>query len=298
MSDLGFNIHQQLGAYKLISLLGKGKSGEVWSAISEVDNQAVALKIFSGGMEAHSKALYEYETATRWSHPNLLKPLALCNWDGHWGMVMPLCVGRSVDGVAGYVQEKHVWQLLHDVSSALSVLHQQGWGHWDVKPSNILWDESQFLLSDFGSSRKVGMDDAEVFVCSDNSSYRFDAPELTRGIQCEASDIWSLGATAFYLFMGCHVFHGLGGRAQKQESVVPCMRKNLPDLSGLIGRCLAYDFRVRPTADEIRELSRQQLEAAKWMKQNRTLKIEGIVLDQVNDTLAFWPEEMRIDKCM
>ena len=45
MSDLGFNIHQQLGAYKLISLLGKGKSGEVWSAISEVDNQAVALKI-------------------------------------------------------------------------------------------------------------------------------------------------------------------------------------------------------------------------------------------------------------
>ena len=28
------------------------------------------------------------------------------------------------------------------------------------------------------------------------------------------------------------------------------------------------------------------------------LKKEGLVLDQVNDSLAFWPEEMKIDKCM
>ena len=297
MSDLGFCIHQQLGAYRLVSLLGKGKSGEVWSAISEKNNQAVALKIFRGGTKAHSMALHEYEKATRWSHPNLLEPLELCGFDGHWGMVMPLCVGRSVDGVAGYVQEKHIWQLLHDVSTALFVLHQQGWGHFDVKPSNILWDDSQFLLSDFGSCRKVGMVGVETLVTSDNSSYRFDAPELTCGIQCEASDIWSLGATVFYLFMGCHVFYGLGGRAQKQESVVPYMRKNLPDLSALIGRCLAYDYRLRPTADEIRELSRLQLEEGKWMKENRALKQEECVLDKVNDTMAFWPEEMRMNKC-
>ena len=290
MNELIWKQGQLLGNYKLVLKLGAGCSGEVWSAISTVSGQAVALKIFGNGGMDKAAVESEYEMATRITHPHILKPTCIGQMDGCWVMEMPLCMGRSMDEVAGYMSEKHIWQFLCDIASALSALHQKNIGHLDVKPSNILYDGHRFLLSDFGSCCEISSEQHQDRIISDHSSYRFDSPELTKGMYTVACDIWSLGATAFHLFMGCDVFNGLGGRVQKETTPLPYMRKNLPVLSELIIRCLSFDSHQRPTALEIVELAQSQLKQISSVMKERTLKNESeILLDGGDD---FWPEVM------
>lgn len=292
MNDRMFKSNQRIGKYKLVSLLGIGISGEVWSAVSDETNNIVSLKIFRNSSATELQIRHEYETAISMNHPNLLKPFSLEKIEDCWIMEMPLCLGRSVDGIAGYMTENHVWRLIYDVSSALSYLHQKGFGHFDIKPSNILWDEQRYIVTDFGSCQKLEKIQSGNLVTSDDSSYRFDAPELVKGIRTSASDIWSLGATVFNLFMGCYVFNGLGGRVQQEGSSIPYMRKNMPLLSELVVRCLAYDYKLRPSANEIITISKRQLDVLSLTKKERSVKKgEGIIASVGNKTY-FWPEDM------
>ena len=290
MNEFRWKQGQLLGNYKLVLKLGAGCSGEVWSAISTASGQAVALKIFRNGRTAKSVVENEYEMATRVVHPHILKPTCICQISDYWVMEMPLCMGRSMDEVAGYMSVKHIWQLLHDMASALSALHQVNIGHLDVKPSNILYDGHRFLLSDFGSCSEISGEQSPERVISDHSSYRFDSPELIKGEYTVACDIWSLGATVFHLFMGCDVFNGLGGRVQKETSPLPYMRKNLPVLSELVIRCLAFDSHQRPTALEIVELAQDQLKQTVSVTKERSLKKRSEGISSCCDD--FWPEVM------
>lgn len=287
-----FQSNQRIGKYKLISLLGFGLSGEVWSAVSATTDAAVAIKIFRQNVVTESRCKYEYAMASKVKHPNLLRPFSLDEIEGFWIMEIPLCIGRSVDGISGYMSEHHAWRLMRDVSSALSVLHKEGMGHFDVKPSNILWDEHRFVIADFGACRDLGTCQKECPVTSDDSSYRFDAPELLKGIWRSASDIWSLGATVFNLLMGCHVFNGLGGRAQQENSPVPYMRKNMPALSELVIRCLAFDYKLRPTADEIVAVAEKHLEIQVSKIRERVVRKENELIASVENKMYFWTEDM------
>jgi len=292
MNDLFFKLNQWIGKYKLISLLGTGLSGEVWSAVSMVSNEAVAIKIFRKNTVPESQIKYEYSMATKVRHPNLLRLFSLEKIEGFWVMEMPLCMGRSVDGIVGYMSEHHAWNLIYDIASALSALHLVGMGHFDVKPSNILWDGQRFVIADFGACRKLDISQKECLVASDDSSYRFDAPELMKGVCVSASDIWSLGATVFNLLMGCHVFNGLGGRAQLENSPVPYMRKNMPVLSEWIVRCLAYDYKLRPTASEIVAISGKQMNVQSLKRRERILRKEEDLIASVENKTYFWLEDM------
>ena len=291
MRDRLFASGQQLGSFRLLTLQGMGSSGEVWSALSAESRDVVALKIYRDAPDAKALATAEYEMARKIEHAHILRPTDLLCLARHQVIVMPLCEGRSVDGIAGYMSEQSIWQLLRDIASALAALHQAGLVHHDVKPSNILWGRSGFMLTDFGSCHQVDAGKKADAVAADESSFRFDAPELVRGVQTAGSDIWSLGATAFNLFMGCHVFNGLGGRAQHEGSPLPYIRKQLPELSSLVCQCLTFDFAQRPTAQAVHEVALQQMERCAKQKKERKLKVR----DDAPATAAadFWPDEMQ-----
>ncbi|MBO4447102.1 MAG: protein kinase, partial [Bacteroidales bacterium] len=230
----------KIGEYNLLTLLGKGRGGQVWSALDK-DGAVVALKIFNAGVAARP----EYDRGRELSHPNILSPLSFSTIGDVSVMAMPMCEGRSVDNAAGYFSEEAAWKLMLDIGSALAYLHSLGSCHGDVKPSNILREGNEFLLADFGAG-----------FGGDLSSYVFAAPEPVR---TALSDIWSLGASVFNLVMGSQVFNGLGGRAQKKDSDLPFMRKSMPELSGLVMRCLSFDSSVRPFAAEIVRLAEENL---------------------------------------
>lgn len=175
----------------------------------------------------------------------------------------------SIEDVAGLLPEKLAWMLLRDMGKALAGLLEP---HGAVNPSHILWDETAFLLAD---SESAGEKDR-----------RFLAPESTPAF---SGDVWSLGASVFYLVMGTPVFNGLGGRAQRAESVLPYMRKGMPELSRLIMRCLSFTPEDRPSAQELSSAASQRLEALSIP--SRPLKAKKTVNAQIT-SLGFWPETM------
>ena len=270
----------QIGPWKLLHLLGKGIGGEVWAAVDK-DGQPAAVKFFQEGQE--KAAEQEFLIGKNHRHPNLLQPFSFSMEDGIPLMAMPCCRGRSTDNVAGYFSEKMAWKLFHDIAAALSCLHADGLCHGDVKPSNILWDGQDFLLADFSSSFKAPAETTP----GDESSWQFAAPEREKSFP---SDIWSLGATLFNLVMGTHVFNGMGGKSQRKESVIPFMRKSMPELSRLVIRCLSYEPGNRPSVSEI--LSAAQEGMDRQCPVSRPLK--ATLQEAASDTLAgFWPEEMK-----
>lgn len=276
-------IHQPgetAGSFKLVAPLGGGSSGGVWSALAS-DGLLVAIKFISS--PAAAKA--EFESANTFSHPHLLHPISIEAEDGNPFIVLPYCKGRSIDNAANFFPEETAWRLMNEVSSALACMHASGIYHGDVKPSNLLWDGNRFLLSDFGASAPFG----EEARGKDESSYQYAAPEQKRS---GASDIWSLGASIFFLIMGSPVFNGMGGKAQNEASPLPFMRKTMPELSKVICRCLSYSPADRPSAEELKELSAKRLDNDKRPQGKRPVVPRVNATDYSEET-GYWPDEMK-----
>ena len=266
--------------YKKISLLGAGLGGEVWECLA-ADGHIVAVKYFSQGKDA---AEDEYNYGQEFSHPNIVHPISLFMQDSVPIMTMPYMEVRSVDNVAGFISEKTAWRLIRDIASALDYLHGKGVCHGDIKPSNILSDGESFLLGDLGSCFKLG-EQPEI---ADRSSYQYVAPESSKTFK---SDIWSLGASVFYMILGTPVFRGLGGKAQKKDSDVPLMRKSMPELSECVKACLAFSAGERPSAEELVRLAIQQLircEAATPVRPARPAERPS----NADISSGFWPDKM------
>ena len=269
-----------MNSLKKISLLGTGISGDVWACLDS-DGRIIAAKFFK---QAREVAENEFMTGKSLSHPNILQPIDFFMLEGRPVMTMPFVEGRSVDNLSGFVSERTAWQLILDISSAMVYLYGKGLCHGDVKPSNILWDGKSFLLGDWGACCKLGGKVHEA----DLSSFQYCAPERNK---TEKSDIWSLGASAFFLVMGTPVFGGMGGKAQKKDSDVPLMRKTLPELSECVKSCLAYCPEERPSAEDLAAIARKQIKRCESDVPIRPLKPS--TQPSASDPYAdFWPEAM------
>ena len=283
-----FHAGQVVGNDRLLAPLGIGGQSEVWSAFS-AELTVVALKIFIGGHKAFEKAQKEYRISSSLKHSHILSPLSFFECEGYPVIVLPYCEGHSVEGSVGCLGESVLWQLVAQVSDALVCLHGRGFVHLDVKPSNILWNGSIFLLSDFGRCCHLSEIQDEVHL-SDESSFKFSAPDLKVGVS-EACDIWSLGASIFHLYMGSYVFNGLGGQAQHSNSPLPYMRKSMPQLSETVIRCLAFSPADRPSAAELHQLAVGALEIVVEKPRGRK-SLNGRHDSMSEVPKCFWPDEM------
>ncbi|MCY3731093.1 MAG: serine/threonine-protein kinase, partial [Rhodospirillaceae bacterium] len=90
------------------------------------------------------------------------------------------------------------------VAEAIQTLHDTGYLHRDVKPSNIGFtaDGSPKLL-DFGLAHLVGTSDAPA------GTVPYLSPEVLRGHPAgEADDVWSLGVVMYEMVAGRNPFAG------------------------------------------------------------------------------------------
>jgi membrane-associated tyrosine/threonine-specific cdc2-inhibitory kinase len=86
--------------------------------------------------------------------PYILKAVALHPSPTRPVMKMELCENGDLRGIQ--LEEPDIWELIHDVGTALALIHGDGWMHLDVSPGNILIGSSCFKLSDFGTLARVG----------------------------------------------------------------------------------------------------------------------------------------------
>lgn len=171
---------------------------------------------------------------------------------------------RDIATIAGEIDEMTAWRILHDVAVAASK------SETPISPNHIIMDGDGFVLSEWSESKDP----------------KFNAPE-------GYDPVWALGATVFFVFLGCHVFQGLGGKGQTPTAPVPTLRRELPELSSLVGRCLDFSSKNRPSMKEIHAVSAENLERCGKMKSEfPPLKNNDNKIISADAIDACWPEEM------
>ena len=179
--------------------------------------------------------------------------------------------GCSVCLSAGYFTELQIWTLIRDIISRMSSA-----GKAAIEPKNVFISGNAFVLGKNAEASK-----------------EFTAPEQTGkdATPTEAGKIWQIGATAYYLFMGCSVFAGFGGMIQTADSEVPQMRKDLPLLSETIAHCLALDAGNRPAAAELLKTAETEIARGKNNPTKRKLKSTGNHII-THSKATYWKEKM------
>ena len=146
--------------YTLEKLIGVGGFADVWKAVDNTTHSTVALKIYTNldddGINDLSE---EYTRMQNLNHTNILKADHF-DRDGNIPyLVMKFCGGGSLDKKIGRMENEDVLKVIKDMASGLSYLHQCNIVHQDIKPANILIDDSSgtpvYVLSDFGISSKT-----------------------------------------------------------------------------------------------------------------------------------------------
>lgn len=143
--------------YLLEAPLGEGGFGEVWRAFDRHTRNIVALKILHRHKASDSNQLARFQRGAKKAqgldHPHLIRVLDVPKLDqGLYYYPMEFLDGGDLRAaiLAKRLDQKQAIRVLLQVCQALQYLHDQGFVHRDVKPTNILLDKKgQARLSDF-----------------------------------------------------------------------------------------------------------------------------------------------------
>ncbi len=257
---------RQLGQYRLRRRIGAGGMGEVYLAEHQLLKRPCALKLIRRVSMADPTTLARFEREVRLtaalSHPNTVDIYDYGRTeDGTYYYVMEYLPGLNLKELVerhGPLPPGRVVYLLRQVCQALREAHIAGLIHRDLKPSNILVSRRGAIddvakLLDFGLVLPITRSSGAPHLSGEGQvlgTPLFMSPEqATGGRTLDArSDIYSLGAVAYYLLTGHAPFEGGDGIwlliAHARDPVVPPsqVRAGIPeDLERIVLCCLAKD---------------------------------------------------------
>ncbi|MDE6287420.1 MAG: serine/threonine protein kinase, partial [Muribaculaceae bacterium] len=269
--------------YELKRYLGSGSFGEVWLAWDNVLRMDLAIKMYiSLDQNGQDEFKDEYRVAYGLREEHLLTADYYGVWNHRPFLTMKYCERGSTAALAGKADEITIWHFLHDVAAGLRHLHgiEPPILHQDIKPENILNDESgRFLITDFGISRKMRSTMRKQSKRSIGSgALAYMGPERFTNdpMAVKASDIWSLGVSAYELATGDLPFMGQGGGMLLGGAQLPDIDKSKfsNQLNEIIKACMAKETWERPTAEQLVEytddvLAGSKLTWKKWLKAHK-----------------------------
>lgn len=205
-------IGKRLGRYYLTRYLARGGMSEIYLASDEKHEQMYALKLVWQINEENSLRLdREARMLTRLTHPNVLPILDYGEQDGICYSVMPyIARGTVKDRIApGYLSAEEAEAILIQVADALQFLHEAGFVHRDVKPANILLDETNHVwLADFGLVIETNREDDLTATGCLFGTPSYMAPEQADTTASTSSDVYALGVVLYEMLTGRVPFDG------------------------------------------------------------------------------------------
>jgi serine/threonine protein kinase len=254
-----------IGKYKVLEKLGSGGMGSVYLCEHKLMRRRVAVKVLPTAKAADESSLQRFYREARavaaLDHPNIVHAYDIDNDENLHFLVMEYVDGASFQELVKKVGPIDITRACHYIrAAALGLEHasQAGLIHRDIKPGNILVDRTGVVkILDMGLARFFNDEDDVLTKKFDENvlgTADYLAPEQAQDSHTVdiRADIYSLGATFYYLLTGRTVF-GEGTVAQKlmwHMSRVPKpvteFRPEVPaDLAALLQKMLAKEPRDR-----------------------------------------------------
>lgn len=303
--------HQEIGRFKVRSILGRGTFGTVYLAHDPLLDREVAVKVprfAADDREMTSRFHREAKSAARLHHPNIvaLHESGQCDTG-------PYLVSEYIDGqpLSQVIRERN-WEIrtvvdwVRQIAEGLNYAHSEGIIHRDVKPANIMIDSAgRPRIMDFGLAKRSADLDPDMTVEGQIvGTPNYMSPEQARGAIAEVgphSDQYSVGVILYELLCGHQPFEGdawsIIARVANVKDLPQPPRVLEPDLPRDLEACCLKAIEKQPDAryptllafaDDLDHwlkglplLARpigpiEQL--LRWCRQNRTIAAMGLAI--------------------
>ena len=248
------------GRYEILQLLGEGGMGAVYKAMDRELDRPVALKLIRPQLASNPSILARFKQelllAHQVTHKNVIRIYDFGDADGVKFITMEFVEGQDLRALIlerkKFPPEEAV-EIIQQVCRALEAAHSVGVIHRDLKPQNIMRDQTgRILVMDFGLARTVqgdGMTQTGALV----GTMEYMSPEqaLAKDLD-QRSDLFTVGLILYELLTGVTPFRAESAVAslikRNQERAIPVSDHDGTTpraLSNIVSKCLERDPKLR-----------------------------------------------------
>lgn len=255
----------EIPGFRILSIIGQGGMGTVYKAKQLSMDRLVAIKVLSADLckdqTFATRFVREARSLAKLNHPNIVSAIDVGECNGVYYYVMEFIEGRSVSDhikAEGRLQEFRALEIAIEVAQGLSHAARHKMIHRDIKPQNLLLTpDGRVKICDFGLAKQTEMkreeSDQVTIATTFLGTPMYASPEQAKGEKeiDVRSDLYSLGATLFYMLTGQPPFNGNSGMeimAKHLTEPPPSPRRRSPDITDFTCRIVLKLLQKDPAA--------------------------------------------------
>lgn len=258
LSERTTSLMEDIGNYKILRLLGRGATSNVFLGIDKISSKLVAIKKIRpecGIGVQHKMFAIEASLCGKLKHPNIVSLIEANSGDvDNSYIIMEYVEGDSLEKFSTpdtLLPVDTVLDIVRQAAEALNYAYQMGVIHRDVKPANIILRVDGLVkLTDFGCALLFDSDTTQI---NRAGSLSFMSPEQIKGIALNhQSDIYSMGAVLYRLLTGHSTFNATDNYAAINQIInhpfipIETHRAGLPkELGRIVERALQKNLEDR-----------------------------------------------------
>src|SRR5579864_1294417 len=246
--------------YEITKLLGEGGMGAVYKANDRELNRPVALKVIRPDLARNQSIVDRFKQelllAREVTHKNVIRIYDLGESEGLRFITMEFVEGEDLRSLLldrKKLPPDEAVNIMQQVCRALDAAHTVGVIHRDLKPQNIMRDQTgRILVMDFGLARTLegdGMTQTGALV----GTMDYMSPEQALGKELDQrSDLFAIGLIFYELLTGKMPYRADSAiasmlkRTQERAAPVVTHDPNIPPaLSDIVSKCLDPDLKLR-----------------------------------------------------